>query len=41
MQKTNKLALMFGTIFTAIAVTVTSTASWTILGTEEVPTELK
>ncbi|OZB98078.1 cyclic lactone autoinducer peptide [Paenibacillus sp. XY044] len=41
MTKLNKVALVLGTIFTAIATTVASTASWTILGTEEVPNELK
>lgn len=41
MKKISKLALVLGAVLSAIAVTVVSTASWTILGTEEVPAELK
>ena len=40
-SKSKKIAMILGTIFSAIAVTVVSTASWTLVHGEEVPSELK
>lgn len=36
-----KIVVALGAVFSAIAVTVVSTASWTLIHGEEVPNELK
>lgn len=40
-SNSKKIVMLLGTIFSAIAVTVVSTASWTLIHGEEVPNELK